>query len=287
VLLVWDNYESALPQFGGGDAGGGDVAHASPYSDEERARLAALFHDLTAGDGRGCVLVTCRPGDAGLGAAPRLELHGLARPDSLWLPHRILERDGLSLSDPRLTREKLDPLLEDLADHPLSLELVGPHLRTLTPEEIQKDFGTLLHELRQDAPEGRNTSLLASLEFSRRNLSPAARAAFPWLGLFRGGVFEALLLNVSQLAPEAWTPVRAELQGIALLRAENDVQIGGRPFLRFHPTLAIVSADATLAAQPATRERVIGPGHPRVSSWPPRPRNAALPAGAPALPGGG
>ncbi len=125
VLMVWDNYESVLPQFNDGAA-----QHGSPYTDDERRRLADLFRDLTTGPGKGCVLVTCRPGETGLPGARKFELQGLARADSLWLLHRILERDGVTLSDPRLSRDKLDPLLRDLADHPLSLELVGPHLRS-------------------------------------------------------------------------------------------------------------------------------------------------------------
>lgn len=252
VLLVWDNYESALPQFSDGAA-----AHGNPYTDEERRRLAELFRDLTTGKGKGCLLVTCRPGDTGLPGVQRYELEGLARTDSLWLLASILRRDGLTLADSRLSREKLDPLLRDLADHPLSLELVGPHLRTLTPEEIRADFGNLLAE-QQEAPEERNRSLLASLEFSRRHLSPAAREALPWLGLFSGGVFEQKLLEVSQLAPEAWGPIRQELQGIALLRAEDDLQINDRPFLRFHPTLASAAADPTLAQNPEIRQRFLG-----------------------------
>src|SRR5262249_22980999 len=155
---------------------------------------------------------------------------------SLWLLSHILKRDGLTLDDPRFGRDRLDPLLHDLADHPLSLELVGPHLRTLTPEAIRADFGKLLAQFQQDAPEGRNQSLRASLEFSLRHLNPAARAALPWLGLFQGGVFEDNLLDVSQLTPDAWEPIRRELQGIALVRPEDDIQIAGRPFLRFHPT---------------------------------------------------
>jgi hypothetical protein len=253
VLVVWDNFESALPQFNNGAA-----AHGSPYTDEERRRLAELFRDFTAGPGEGCLLVTCRPGDTALPGAQRYELQGLARADSLWLLASILRRDGLTLADPRLSRDKLDPLLRDLADHPLSLELVGPHLRTLTPEEIRADFGRLLAKFQQEAPEGRNQSLLASLEFSRRHLSPAAREALPWLGLFSGGVFEDNLLDVSQLTPEAWEPIRRELQGIALLRAEEDIQIAGRPFLRFHPTLASAAADSSLAQNPEIRERFVG-----------------------------
>jgi tetratricopeptide (TPR) repeat protein len=252
VLMVWDNFESALPQFNDGAA-----VHGSPYTDDERRRLAELFCNLTTGPGRGRLLVTCRPGDTNLPDAQRYELQGLARADSLWLLSSILQRDGLTLADPRLGRDKLEPLLRDLADHPLSLELVGPHLRTLTPEEIRADFGKLLAKLQQEAPEGRNQSLLASLEFSRRHLSPAAREALPWLGLFRGGVFEYNLLYVSQLAVDAWEPIRRELQGIALLRTEDDFQVGGRPFLSFHPTLASAAADPTLAQNLETRQRFI------------------------------
>jgi hypothetical protein len=144
VLLVWDNFESTLPQFN--DA-------ASPYTDDERRRLAELFADLTRGPGRGALLVTCRPGETGLPGARRHELHGLARADSLWLLAEIVQRHNLSLSDPRLSRERLAPLLDDLADHPLSIELVGPHLKTLTPEAIRADFARLLARSREPASE--------------------------------------------------------------------------------------------------------------------------------------
>ncbi len=252
VLFVWDNFESALPQFAEEVAGA-----ASPYTDEERHRLSELFRDLTAGPGKGRLLVTCRPGETGLPNAERFELSGLARADSLWLLASIVQRDGLTLADPRFARERLDPLLADLADHPLSLELVGPHLRTLTPETIRADFGTLLREARQKAHEGRNESLLASLEFSKKHLSPAAREALPWLGLFRGGVFEQLLLGVSQLTPEAWEPILLELEGIALLRVVDDIQVAKRPFLRFHPTLAAAVADGRLGESAEVRERYV------------------------------
>lgn len=47
VLMVWDNFESTLPQFNDGAA-----AHGSPYTDDERRRLAELFRDLTTARGR-------------------------------------------------------------------------------------------------------------------------------------------------------------------------------------------------------------------------------------------
>ena len=251
VIMVWDNFDSVLPQFNG------VAALGITYNDDERRRLAELFRDLTSGPGKGRLLVTCRPGDTGLPGAQRYELCGLDRADSLWLLHRILEDEGVNLSDFRLTRDELEPLLRDLADHPLSLELVGPQLRGLTPEEIRADFDRLIEMMRQESDQGRNTSLLASLEFSRRHLSPAARAALPWLGLFRGGVHEQLLLAVSQLDSEAWEPIRRELQGIALVRPEDDTHVAGRPFLRFHPTLASAAAEAALVQEPETRERFI------------------------------
>ncbi|MBX7211537.1 MAG: CHAT domain-containing protein [Verrucomicrobiaceae bacterium] len=258
VLMVWDSFESALPQFNDGAA-----AIGSPYTDDERSRLAELFRDLTSGPGKGAVLVTCRPGDTGLPGARRHELHGLARADSLWLLAEILQKHDLKLSDPRLTRDKLDPLLRDLADHPLSLELVGPHLKTLTPEAIRADFATLLTKFQQEAPlgpdgkPGRNSSLLASLEFSRRHLSQAAQDALPWLGLFNRGVFEHLLLDVSQIKPDSWEPIRRELQSIALVRLEDDIQINNRPFLRFHPTLATACITETSQSKPGTKERFL------------------------------
>jgi tetratricopeptide (TPR) repeat protein len=259
VLLVWDNFESALPQFNTNAA----AAHASPYTDDERARLYDLFRDLTSGPGDGALLVTCRPGDTGLPGAYRHELLGLTRADSLWLLAAIGRRHGLKLSDPRLGRERIEPLLTELADHPLSLELVGPHLKSLTPEAIRADVAQLLSRFEQDAPpapdgsKGRNSSLLASLEFSRRHLSEAARAALPWLGLFSGGVFEAVLLEVSEMGLDVWEPIRSELQSIALVRCEDEVRIGDRPFLHFHPTLPAAAADATFAQQAATRRRFI------------------------------
>jgi hypothetical protein len=244
VLLVWDNFESTLPQFN--DA-------ASPYTDDERAASPSSSRDLTRGPGRGAVLVTCRPGETGLPGAGRHELNGLARADSLWLLAEILQRHDVRLSDPRLSRESSIPLLDDLADHPLSLELVGPHLKTLTPEAIRADFAKLLARFEQERRplptdgKGRNSSLLASLEFSLRHLSAAARARC------RGSACSAAAFSRPSARrqparPETWEPIRDELQRIALVRVEDEIQIANRPFLHFHPTLAAAAADAPRAA---------------------------------------
>jgi tetratricopeptide (TPR) repeat protein len=140
-----------------------------------------------------------------------------------------------------------------LVDHPLSIELVGPHLKRLTPEEVCQDFGQLLAEFkRTDADVERNSSLLASLAFSTRRLSEAAQKALPWLGLFSGGVFEQVLLHVSQIPPAEWDAVRAELEATALIRVEREILLADRPYLRFHPTLAYAcSAGVSPASSPS------------------------------------
>ena len=213
VLMVWDNYESVLPQFNEGAAAARQPLHRRRTPPSGRS-LPRPDHRHRARAACSSPAVRARPE---LPGAVRFELHGLARADSLWLLHRILERDGVTLDDPRLARDKLDPLLRDLADHPLSLELVGPHLRTHdSGADSARTSASCVESMTADSDQERNTSLLASLEFSRRHLSAAARAALPWLGLFRGGVFEEHLPDVSQIDPAAWEPIRRELQGIAL-----------------------------------------------------------------------
>jgi tetratricopeptide (TPR) repeat protein len=251
VLMVWDNFESILPQFQPKD-------RAILYNDEERNRIHDLFRELTEKDnGQGRLLITCRPGEAGLPGARHTELHGLARPDSLWLLSRVLDTVGVQLSDPRWNRDSLEKLLQTLDDHPLSIELVGPHLKRLTPEEIIADFGKLLTEFKTGKGEERNESLRASLAFSTRRLSKRAQEALPWLGIYSGGVFERLLLDVSGLAPDQWAEVRSELQATALIRVETDVQMNDRPYLRFHPTLSYAAAGHSVPDPAEARERFI------------------------------
>jgi tetratricopeptide (TPR) repeat protein len=251
VLMVWDNFESVLPAFQSGTG-------VALYSDEDRNEILALFRDWTGvPDARGRLLITCRPEETGLLGARKHELSGLARPDSLWLLVRVLETAGVDLDDPRLGRDKLNLLLDTLADHPLSIELVGPHLKNLTPEEIIADFGRLLAQFKRGEGAERNESLLASLEFSKRRLSEAAQDALPWLGLFTGGVFEQLLLDVSGLDPQEWETVRGELEATALIRVEHEMEVNKRPYLRFHPTLAYANGPSEGPSGEA-RKRFIG-----------------------------
>ena len=91
----------------------------------------------------------------------------------------------------------------------------------------------------------RNESLDASLGFSLRRLSDAARERLPALGAFEGGALEIAILQITGLKPSEWREVRAELEraGLATPDMEMPVEIDTEegPFsgcyLRFHPTL--------------------------------------------------
>jgi tetratricopeptide (TPR) repeat protein len=247
VLMVWDNFESVLPQFQG--------SQTFEVSKDLKglARLRRLF-DAWTGDerGRGRLLITCRPEEAGLPAARRFALGGLARPDSLTLASHVFELHGIPRDDPRLARGELEKLLDLMGDHPLSIELVFPHLtKPLSVADAIARYAELLAAehgkaaaaaARAGRPVERNESLLASLAFSASRLSPAARDALPWLGWFTAGVFEDNLLDFAGISPEAWAPIRGELEGTALISVDDTWQLSDRPYLRFHPTLPYAAA---------------------------------------------
>ena len=273
ILLVWDNFESVLPAWRPGSAG---CQPARPDAGEPRAGeppalpsesappsasalasdllpdLQRLDRDLTDADNpkqvRGRLLVTCRPTQTGLDGIAGLSLAGLARPDALHLLRGVCERREIKLDRPGYDRPAIDALLDRIEDHPLSIELITPHLKDLTPTRIRDELTQRLHQFQDPSHrEGRNRSLLASLEFSRGRLSPQAQAALPWLGWFEGGMFERFFLDFSQIPAADWAAIRAELGATALLRVE-DLPGFNNPYLKLHPTLAEVVA----AANPAT-----------------------------------
>jgi hypothetical protein len=67
-------------------------------------------------------------------------------------------------------REDLEELLNAVDDHPLSVELVGPHLNKMDPGSIIQEFRGLLDIFEEDTGIGKHRSLRASLEFSMRRL---------------------------------------------------------------------------------------------------------------------
>ncbi len=251
ILVVWDNFESTLPQYQ--DEAGG----ASAFSMEEAAHLRAFYRQLTDGKPAGRLLVTCRPDDTGLPRIKKLTLEGLARFDSLHLLTAIAELETIDLERESYEREEIETLLEALFDHPLSISLVTPHLASLTPEQIRTDFAGHLDKFKDDdAGEGRNRSLRASLAFSASRLSEAARDVLPWLAWFQGGAFESSIVGFTGLEADAWASVRRELESTALVRVE-DLAMFNNPFVRFHPTLPFAAQADQVPDTGAAQERFL------------------------------
>ena len=112
VLLVWDNFESTLPQFQEGE----DPDSPLVFSSAERTRLLGLYRELTEGNPRGRLLVTCRPEETGLPGIKEVPLEGLARPDSLHLLAAVLDQKSIDINQPGYEREAIDDLLGDFQE---------------------------------------------------------------------------------------------------------------------------------------------------------------------------
>lgn len=254
VLWVWDNFESTLPEF----QRGRDMGTA--FSAEERARLVTLYRDLVQGDRRpkGWLVVTCRPGETGLEGVGRMDLGGLGVAEALPLATTILKRHDVDLEREGYGRGPLEELLGALDGHPLSLELVLPHLREATPVVVTRELRERLARFtRPDAEEERNRGLLASLEFSLSRLGEQARTVIPWLAWFDGGAFEDNIIKLTQMTPEAWEAARQELLATALVREGGGVLLAKRGFLWFHPTLALAASPEDVPDPEAARERFV------------------------------
>ncbi len=163
-----------------------------------------------------------------------LPISGLNGEDALDLARELMEAHGIEPS-----RAPLEPLLElidHLGGHPLSLNLVLPHLKAHTPQQLINDFEALLPGFKEGQAKERNESLAVSLEFSLKRLGQATRDALPALAVFEGAAFEDDMLAITEIDPVVWTTARAELEAAALVIVESVPGVQP-PFLRFHPTL--------------------------------------------------
>jgi len=244
TLLIWDNFESVLPG-----------AHAAlPPQDLDAllslgAALVSPTNDYPTKDSPTTrLLITTRdpdlPHDAFRPGATTalLPLDGLTKWEALDLAGAVLDAQNA----PRPPRLELERLLDFLGGHPLSIQLVAPHLREYPDVQTVIDrFETLYPGFTRGEAKARDESLDVSLRFSLDRLSETARARVAALGVFEGGALEFVILMVTGLKPSEWLPARAELvrAGLATVEMESpfgiqtaEGQFGGY-FLRFHPTL--------------------------------------------------
>src|SRR5207244_7694554 len=103
-----------------------------------------------------------------------------------------------------------------------------PHLKDYGDDvaRVIAEFDQLYPGFTEGKARERNESLDASLGFSLRRLSDAARERLPALGAFEGGALEIAILQITGLKPSEWREVRAELEraGLATPAVEMPVE---------------------------------------------------------------
>lgn len=247
TLVVWDNLESILPN---GDASLPDAdlqklfsAAAVWFSPDSRTTQHALRSTHYASR----LIITTRdsslphPSLSPGRTAAHTELPGLGLSDALDLAAQILKDNGIA----RPPREGLANLLIQLGGHPLSIQLVVPHLQAYTPDQLIAEFDALLPGFTEGKGKERNESLRVSLDFSLRRLGDETRQLLPDLAVFQHGGMEAQVVNVTQWKPSQWRRLRDELARAALLTIDQGATMGRKTeegdfhgyYVRFHPTL--------------------------------------------------
>jgi hypothetical protein len=194
TLLIADNLESLLP------------AGEAPLDTATRTQLWDVLLEL-AKLGAGVLLTSRDPafGDGRLAPGKlvaHLLLGGLYPADAYTLATRLLS--DLGIDRKRAPYAQLHELLRSLDYHPLAIQLVLPILRQASLARITTDFAALLSQFQDETATGRNSSLLASLDYSMQRLSPEHRALLPRLALFEGGANENELLAITQIPDGEW-----------------------------------------------------------------------------------
>ncbi len=240
ALLILDNFESVLgrnpemPQeelqgvlaavYQWAVDSGQTSVNSGQWTVNSGARVLITTRDTRFNDERFASSALCR----------HIPLQGLAEPEALALAAVVLNAKFIDRA--AIPRQDLVELMRHLGGHPLSLNLVLPHLRRYTPRQLMDSFEALLPGFVDGKAEERNESLAVSLDFSLRRLGEETRAALPDLAVFAGGCMEYDLLAVTGMDETLWQAARGELEQAALVTAEA-VPGMNVSFLRFHPTL--------------------------------------------------
>ncbi|WP_445248117.1 tetratricopeptide repeat protein, partial [Microcoleus sp. OTE_8_concoct_300] len=190
-LLIWDNFEpvNGFPQ------GNPPLVPAA-----ERKSLKQFLKHLRGG--QSWVLITSRREENWLDCGYALRgLKGLVQADAEELAARILLEAGVDRA--KLPGEYLE-LLKLLGGHPLSLRVVLRHLKSQTPVQLIEALRRGLDTFQGGEEEGREKSLVVSLDYSFANLSARARQHLPFLGLFSERVNAHWLDNFSANPDSDW-----------------------------------------------------------------------------------
>ena len=248
MLLVCDNFETVrtMPD---------PDAAAGPLDEAGCAALRDFLHKLAAPGGASAVLVTSRTPEDWLGHIRRLPVGGLDPAEAAEYTEILLA--PYPAAGPRRAGRVFGELMQWLDGHPLSMRIILPLLDTTGPRE-------LLAALRGTAPlpapdtGDRATSLPASITYSFRHLSPAARRLLPaaslcqaiadadLLGAFSSG--QGVPGRFSGANRAAWAVVLEEAARVGLL---TRIVPG---LYRMHPALPGYLAAFWHAADPGAYE---------------------------------
>ncbi|MFN6531239.1 CHAT domain-containing protein [Nostoc sp. ChiSLP03a] len=158
-----------------------------------------------------------------------LSLRGLGQEDALAYFQSLMKLTLAPKFDPP-EREVLLRLFKLVDFHPLSIGLLARQLKTRRPAEL----GQRLEALIAQTPDN---PLLASLNLSLERLDAEAMQFLPRLGVFQGGAFENMLLEITEISESQWQTLHPALEATGLIQLEYLPDVDS-PFLKFHPTLA-------------------------------------------------
>jgi len=114
-----------------------------------------------------------------------LELENLYNEDAYNLAIGLL--NDLGIDRKFVPYMELRALLKQLGYHPLAIHLVLPTLRKLPLAKVTADLAVLLSMFVDDMTTGRNRSLLASLNYSLKQLNQEQQTLLHRLTVFEGG----------------------------------------------------------------------------------------------------
>jgi tetratricopeptide (TPR) repeat protein len=184
-LLIWDNFEPVA----GFPAGNEPLLNAT-----ERDSLQQFLKDLRGG--KSWVLITSRREERWLDCGySLLDLRGLREQEVEELAAKILQTAGVDRA--KLSSEYLE-LLKLLGGHPLCLRVVLPHLKTQNPIQLIDALRQGLDTFQGAEEEGRDKSLMVSLDYSFAKLSERARQHLPFLAFLCERVNGNLLHTFSE-----------------------------------------------------------------------------------------
>ena len=239
VLLIWDNFESAVTM--------PDPTGATPALDAaEQAQITAFLARVRE-RAVGAIVITSRTPETWLGSATRrLAVRGLSKADAA-------EYTDLLLAPYPAAREHRNDkafgeLLTWLDGHPLSMRLTLPQLEHTDPSVLLRALRGVTpppNPAASPEPTDRHNSLAASIATSIRHLTPGQQDAMTVLALLHGVADEDVLavFSASDVVPEQfrglsveeWRGTLERAAGLGLL--DRSARACIKSTLRCRPTL--------------------------------------------------